>query len=352
MVMRISFLFVLFSLASCQFKPYKGNDHFYPNAMLPLDEAPHLKNSLEWWYFTGHLEDSMGSTYGIEYVFFHFNPEGKKDFIMVNLAMTDLANEAFYYDYVILKQDSFLLPELPINLKAEKGGFHSHFTGQMGNYTLEGRMDQHPIGMLLKTIPTKPVLLHSGTGYENYGDVAEAGYYSYPRMAAEGFITMGSDTIPVTGSLWYDRQWNCISVMEKDLAWDWIAIQFDNDEELMVYMITLGEENRVILGGTHYSSDLEATYLNSDQIEIEELEFWTSPDSGSKYPIRWNVSIPELAYQLEVKALMPDQELKIKLTPIHKLYYWEGKSAVTGNKHDEAVTGNAYVEITNRKSGK
>ncbi|MEJ7662878.1 MAG: lipocalin-like domain-containing protein [Hymenobacter sp.] len=32
----------------------------------------------------------------------------------------------------------------------------------------------------LSTTPTKPVLLHGGTGYEQYGPVARAGYYSLP----------------------------------------------------------------------------------------------------------------------------------------------------------------------------
>ncbi|MEJ7662877.1 MAG: hypothetical protein WKG07_26640 [Hymenobacter sp.] len=38
--------------AACvPFKPTTKNDVFPGRAQLPQEEAPHLKNSLEWWYY-------------------------------------------------------------------------------------------------------------------------------------------------------------------------------------------------------------------------------------------------------------------------------------------------------------
>ena len=56
--MRIGLLITLLmvSVISCKV-PYSKKDVFEEKASLPKDEAPHFKNSLEWWYFTGHLTD-------------------------------------------------------------------------------------------------------------------------------------------------------------------------------------------------------------------------------------------------------------------------------------------------------
>jgi predicted secreted hydrolase len=46
---------------------------------------------------------------------------------------------------------------------------------------------------------------------------------------------------------------------------------------------------------------------------------------------------------------VPNQELGLRLFKVLNLYYWEGMCRVTGTHHGQPVTGNAYVEITNRK---
>ena len=69
-------LIILLVLTGCKITPYSGNDVYNDKANIPQDEAPHVKNSLEWWYFTGRLEDTdSGEEFGIEYVVFHFNPQ-------------------------------------------------------------------------------------------------------------------------------------------------------------------------------------------------------------------------------------------------------------------------------------
>ena len=52
------FLLCLLLEISCKI-PYNKKDVFEPKADLSIDEAPHEKNSLEWWYFTGHLKDTV-----------------------------------------------------------------------------------------------------------------------------------------------------------------------------------------------------------------------------------------------------------------------------------------------------
>jgi hypothetical protein len=49
---------------------------------------------------------------------------------------------------------------------------------------------------------------------------------------------------------------------------------------------------------------------------------------------------------LEVKALFPEQEIKIPITlPGFKPAFWEGKMTVSGQLAGETVSGTGYAEL-------
>ncbi|MEM6525344.1 MAG: lipocalin-like domain-containing protein [Bacteroidota bacterium] len=340
----------LLFLIGCKFVPYSGNDRYTDKADITIDEAPHIRNSLEWWYYTGHLTDtSTRQGYGIEFVFFHFNPRNNKDYIMVNFAVTDSSNQRFYFDYKIKTLPDLLDNDLPINLSYEGKKESYTLTGQMGEYKLSGKMGEHDIAIDLTTKPDKPAVLHSGTGYENYGGYATAGYYSYPRLNATGSLQIGSNNMKVDGELWYDRQWNCIGVWQKEVAWDWISVQLDDPkEELMLYRVYHIGDQATIYGGTYFKADGTFVDLENDDIVLNELEYWYSNKSKVQYPVKWSVEVKSLALTMELTSVLPEQELALKFSPIHRLYYWEGMCDAVGSLNGRSVTGNSYIEITNR----
>ena len=348
--LRFTLLLVLASACSI-LKPTTKNDVFPGRAQLPQEEAPHVKNSLEWWYFTGHLKDvTTGESFGVEYVFFHFNPDGKQDYQMVNFALTDPQTQDFKYDYQMGKLAVPLTAALPISLTEQKGPQTWTLTGQEGRYQLRARMAAHAgQAISLRTTPTKPVLLHGGTGYEQYGAVAQAGYYSYPRLAATGTIEVAGKTHQVTGELWYDRQWNCGSVNKRNVGWDWLSLQLNEPrEELMLYTVHDTKTGQHIGGGSHYGAQGENLHLAEADFKLEPVTYWTSPVSKKKYPATWHLTVPSKGYDLTVTPLVPNQELNLRLFKVLKLNYWEGMCRVTGTHNGKPVTGNAYVEITNR----
>ncbi|PJJ48428.1 lipocalin family protein [Hymenobacter chitinivorans] len=335
---------------SCAFKPTNKHDVFQAQAQLPQEEAPHLRNSLEWWYFTGHLKDkATGEVYGVEYVFFHFNPTGKKDWQMVNFALTDPQQKQFRYDYKLESLPELLPATLPLNLSMQKKGQQWSLSGQEGAYHLQARMaDQAGHAINLITTPAKPVLLHGGTGYEQYGPVAKAGYYSYSRLATAGTIEIGGKQRQVEGELWYDRQWNCNSVMSKDTGWDWLSIQLDEPRtEIMAYQLRNNITGENLRGGSHYSAQNQNVHLAGTDFQLEPLEYWLSPRSKQRYPVKWRLRIPSQGYDLLIEPVMPNQELSLRLFKAINLNYWEGMCKVTGTHNGRPVTGNSYVEITN-----
>ncbi len=193
-----SSLIILLFLYSCRPELYQGNDCYTTKVALPQAEKPHHKNSLEWWYLTGHLEDvSKKHSYGIEYVFFHFNPRNKKDYLMVNYALTDVNNSAFYYDYRLQRQSELLDSSqyIALSINKRKGSFQ--LSGREGAYAIKAAMSKHEIGMELQTQATKEVLFHDSTGFLSMDGYAKAGYYSYPRLLTEGQLFLQGDTVQV-----------------------------------------------------------------------------------------------------------------------------------------------------------
>ncbi|MDF7812683.1 lipocalin family protein [Hymenobacter sp. YC55] len=353
LLLTISIL--LFTATGCSLKPTNKYDVQAERAQLPQEEAVHKQNSLEWWYFTGHLRDkATGETFGVEYVFFHFNVTGKKDWQMVNFALTDPQQKQFRYDYKVERLPQLLAANLPLNLATQKKDQRWTLTGQEGRYHLQARMAAHPDQAInLTTTPAKPVLLHSGTGYEKYGPTATAGYYSYPRLAASGTLEIAGKTRQVEGELWYDRQWNCNSVTTKDLGWDWFSIQLNEpQEEIMAYQLYNRGTGQHIGGGSHYGTQAQNTHLNEEDFQLETTDYWTSPHSRLRYPSKWRLRIPSKGYDLTITPVMPDQELTLKLFAGIKMHYWEGMCRVEGTHNGKPVTGNSYVEITNRSEAK
>jgi predicted secreted hydrolase len=192
--------------------------------------------------------------------------------------------------------------------------------------------------------------MHNQTGYENYGDYAKAGYYSYTRLQTTGEIEIDGNSISVAGELWYDRQWNCMGVYHKKVGWDWMAIQFEEPRaELMLYMLhNFENDKKTIYGGTLYTENEENISLKNSEIEIKPSGYWQSPHSDIWYPTAWKISIPNHQLEIDVNALIEDQELYIKYGLLN-MHYWEGMSTAKGYYNQKPIKGNAYVEMTNRK---
>ena len=362
MRLSLALLLTLFFSACSSFKPVPTT-RFNPTATrasLPQDEAVHPKNSLEWWYLTGHLHDvATGEQFGVEYVFFHFNlKDGKDDYQMVNVALTDPQGQQFKYDYKLGKLPRLLTDSLPVRLRDHKGGQVWKFDGQEGRYQLQAALTGKAnagYALALSTTPTKPVLLHGGTGYENYGQGILAGYYSYPRLATTGTLTVAGKTHQVAGELWYDRQWNCTSIVTKGVGWDWLSIQLQEPRgeatvstELMLNTLRNSETGEQLNNGSYFAADNQNTHLGGTDFQLTPLSYWISPRSKKKYPAKWRVQVPAQGYDLTVEPLVPQQELGLRFFHAFTMYYWEGMCRVTGTHHGQLVSGNAYVEITNR----
>jgi predicted secreted hydrolase len=92
--------------------------------------------------------------------------------------------------------------------------------------------------------------------------------------------------------------------------------------------------------GTLVLPDGSVRPLSPDNVRIETLGFWKSPESGARYPSHWRMLLPSEGLELDVVPRIPDQELRTSVR------YWEGAVGVRGTSRGEPVEGDGYVELT------
>jgi predicted secreted hydrolase len=67
------------------------------------------------------------------------------------------------------------------------------------------------------------------------------------------------------------------------------------------------------------------------------------------YETRWRVRLPEPALDLDVRAVLPDQELDTR--PTTGVVYWEGAVSAAGTRDGRPIGGRGYVELAGRQPG-
>ena len=293
------------------------------DVVLPLDEAPHDED-VEWWYWTGHLQDEAGRWYGFEHVYFSF-VFGSSTAMMVHHALTDVDAQDFDFlvDYQMgasataPAEGGFSFSMGDQNAAGANGSDHLH--GETGSSVLD-----------LDLVATKaPVLQHS-TGYTEYPFGGYTYYYSRPRMTAEGTLQIDGETREVSGTGWFDHQWGALAEAV-GMGWDWFALQLDDGREIMVFLLR-PEDGDLLAGAT--VTDADCNSVEEEEVTVTATGEWTSPTTGCTFPMGWDLSVGGETFT--VTPVMEDQEIGTDYQ-----VYWEGAATVSGS-----ATGRAYVELT------
>jgi predicted secreted hydrolase len=114
-----------------------------------------------------------------------------------------------------------------------------------------------------------------------------------------------------------------------------------NQTELMFFQIRNQDGSLdPVSSGTWIDATGETRQLVIEQVGLEVLSEWTSPETRAVYPSGWRISIPELELELTLEPWIEDQEMQTSFI------YWEGAVQITGSIQGEEVTGVGYVELT------
>ena len=219
-------------LDSVQQKELKFPEILYPQQNMPV----------EWWYFTGHLQNKE-QKFGYEFCFFKFHPQAlragiiplnkirKEPFLVFHFALTDKKEQKF--DYV--QESGMSFPQNinynQLNLKLD----HSSFIFEKDKFSLSTKNKIADLSLELK--PETKIIKHFSSGFAEMFPQQRTYYLSYPRMSTKGELQVGSKRYAVTGTSWFDHQKMNMLHHSPLRGWEWFSLILEDKTELMFFVL-------------------------------------------------------------------------------------------------------------------
>lgn len=314
---------------------------------LPQDLFFQKDYRLQWWYVTGHLFDQSGREFGFELTFFAVGVQkrayrsafGVNTIHLVHAAITDVAGNHYFHGS---SADS--------GVYGFGGAENNRLGVWVGEDALEGSMKMMHLkaraeeaAIDLTLIPKKPVVLQGREGYSRKSEASPLDaslYFSLTDMETSGTVRSGDRVFPVYGKSWFDRELSSRTLPAGEAGWDWFALQFDDDREVMLYNLRKKDGTVdpfsagmiVAKDGTYHS-------LPKDDFTVTVLDRYESAQTKVRYPSKWEIIVPSEKIRVIVTPLIRDQEFTG--AGLFGNAYWEGACRVEGS-----VSGRAYVELT------
>ena len=318
----------------------------------PADHGPHPEFRHEWWYFTGNLRGPGGRPFGYQLTFFRFalspSPPDRRSrwattqAYMAHFAVTDARGNRFHH-----------FERTGRGALGLAGGTARPFRVWLDDWSAEGadastlpirlRAAEQGAAVDLFLDTARPIVPQGDRGFSRKGAAPgnASHYYSMTRLATRGTVRVDGVSFPVEGNSWLDREWGTSALEKGQVGWDWFALQLSDGRDLMFYRLRRkGGGTDPFSAGTLVLPDGSHRPLSPDDVRIEDLESWRSPESGVRYPSRWRLRLPHEGLELEVFPRIADQELRTAVR------YWEGAVGVRGTSRGERVEGEGYVELT------
>jgi predicted secreted hydrolase len=324
----------------------------------PADHGPHPTFRTEWWYYTGNLTADDGREFGYQLTFFRSaltdsasypRDADRSDWrsrhaYMAHFAVSDIGAGRIHVAQRFGRAALGLAgaDAAPFRVwlydwqVAGGGGADGKFPVRLAAADADFSID-----LLLER--GAPMVLQGESGLSRKG--AEPGnasyYYSYMRMPSTGTVRIGGRSYRVRGESWLDREWST-SALSPDLeGWDWMALQFSDSTEMMLYRLRRHDGTAgPFSAGTFVDRDGRVLRLDADMFVMTPLRSWPSPLDGTRYPVGWRVRVPGLQLDVQVDAAFDAQELNLAVR------YWEGAVRIRGSRAGMTVGGRGYLEMT------
>ncbi len=346
------------------------------------DHFLHKRFSVEWWYFTGFLNENSvsdkpdssakevsrgihpeGKTnwqYAFEVTFFRAKRPFEGYMLHISLYRLNNANGAPRFLYgesvspcagrkrkisdgkvVVCVRNSYLA------FNENKNAFTFDVEVPVKTNTQDGEKSK-----IVKKVRLKlEVSLHdvmpqgkNGVLQMTHGKGGASYYFTYPNASVKGILEEGADALKVQGTAWHDHQFGNFTVF--DSAWDWFSLRFD---EQKLYIMVFGFRKLKLFNfkksvrpekTTSKEFSPEDEYITTGNIfkdgksillegvRIVPEEFFTLP-SGVKYPLVWRISIFKNGTEVmrfRTEPFIKNCEFRSQFAP----NYWEGPCKVSG----------------------
>lgn len=318
-----------------------------PRALeFPADHSSHAAET-EWWYYSGHLTSDADSEYGFHLALFRTGGDDpERTFERIQASVIDLDTGQHWQwtrDGVAGPVGSNAPDGVPLDVSV---GESSVRIGNGGSHVLRSSAGTDSVSFDLSLAPSEGMMLHDAIGWLAF-PLGSSYYYTFPRMRVSGTLevpTRGREV--VQGEAWYDHQWGDFVVLGWPSGWYWTGLNFHDGTSLMVSEVRDVDGGRFRLFGTYIGRDGNQRELTgaTDAIEIEHLEYWTSPETDAEYPVASRVKIGTLGLDFELRPAIKEQEALAMVGSDAVASYWEGSvSAVESGTG--RVIGRGYLEL-------
>jgi predicted secreted hydrolase len=330
------------------------------NLEFPKDHGAHPGYRTEWWYYTGNLRAENDNRYGFQLTFFRsqISPPGAEknwprrpsawrtaQVYLAHAAVSDIAGQQH------LQAETLSRAALGMAGSTQAA---QHTTVFLNNWSAQIEAELHTLKVNtadfsyeLNLKPAKPAVLHGDRGYSLKGATPERAscYYSFTRLGGQGRITIGGETVAVTGSAWMDHEFSTALLEPGISGWDWFSLQLSDGTEIMVFLLRT-ETGRLhtASSGTFIDEDGTTRPIAKTEINVQVLDTWKSKQSAARYPARWRMQIAPLKIDVKLSSNLPDQEMRTLGSTGET--YWEGSVSLEGFKDKLPVKGEGYVELT------
>ena len=307
------------------------------------DTTQHLKpiarNSLEWWYFNGHLHDGFGREYAFHTALFRRYAFPFRPVWMSNTALADLANDTVIRHYhFYTNREIRRTTDSALSLQAQALGMALRKDG----WTLDAHEASYDLQLRGNSlIPPVPM---AESGIIQFGR-KRAGYLSMPWLQWHGSLRLGDSCVQVSGSGWFDRQWSALKLTGRRYTWNWLSLEHDSFR-LMVFGMYDRRKDSMYLQAT--------TVLREGQMQYHALESWMFAGSeplenrsdNRPFPQMWQLWIPEMDLKVCMKSRVEDAVITLRALRHPFMTYWEGPVSAWGIYRGEVFHSRGFIELT------
>ncbi len=326
----------------------------------PEDHWARQGYKTEWWYFTGHLTASDGRRFGYQFTFFRVgvlnaksdteSEWGVRNLVMGHASISDLKQREHRFSEVLYRAMPMLggfgtYPESTIAWSRGPAGtdgtWHLKWNGNAFDFDMQD--DAQKMAFSLSTQPIKPLIFQGPKGYSRKDKNAASAsqYYSFTRLQTTGQVQLDGKSWDVMGESWMDKEFSSNQLASHQVGWDWFSLQLDDQRDIMLYVLRHQNGTIDFARGTIVKPNGTSKYLGQNDFTVTGQARWKSPHTTGDYPSEWRISIPQEHLEIEVAAMMADQENRSRL--MATMHYWEG--AVKVLQQGQSI-GKGYVELT------
>ena len=326
-----------------------GKQFFYDSQLVPLnssfiskntgkaihfpnDHGRHNRSVTEWWYFNGHLTDSLGNNYGYEFCLFRRFPL----VYFAHISITDETGQVFTFVRKFYPFFKVKLARQTATISYGKKQIIEQISDSI--FRIKGELNDIKLDLLLEMKKT-PLIINGNGKIRMEG--GKSFYYSLTRLKTNGSINREGKSMQVTGISWMDHQWGNFRVIKKN--WDWFSFQMEDGTDYNLYLFR-NKRHKPLKQYANILDEKNKTIFPK-QIIISRNGLWQNQKTRHWYATDWEIILPDQRDTFLVAAKMKNQELfsinKFDFFPS----YWEGAcSVIKKTANGKAVRGLGFAE--------